>query len=185
VGGLGPNGGQSSFPGSRSCGGCAPEDLVHEAPRQTLIAGILHRRGVPIPPVQRQATVWDQPRHRTLKISRDDAILLPRNDQRRTGDIRQDRAVVERREAVEQVQKPLRAPRRREESQVRPGTSLAGNCRLSTVQRDHVPVRVRPAVGEYEVTPGVETCPGVVTSRRAGHRSRACGLTVVWRSVDG
>jgi hypothetical protein len=74
----------------------------------------------------------------------------------RTGDIRQDRTVVEVREAVEQTQKPLRAPRWREETQERLEKSIVSDCRRSTVRRDHAPVQLRPPPSLYEITPDVE-----------------------------
>ena len=117
---------------------------------------MLYGSGVPIRRVQYQATVWDQPGHLALKIGRDDAILLSADDQGRTANVRQDCAVVKRPEAVEQTQESLWAPRRREETQERPQSSIAGNCPRSTVQGDHAPVQVRPTAAVYETTPRIE-----------------------------
>ena len=49
MGGLRPARGQPSLPVSRTCGCWTAEDLFHEAPRQTFIAGMLYRGACPYP----------------------------------------------------------------------------------------------------------------------------------------
>ena len=117
---------------------------------------MLDRSGVPVLGVQHEATVWDEPGHLALKISRDDAVLLAADDQGGAGDVWKDRSVVELREAVKQAQESLRAPWRRNEAQEWSQGPIAISRRRSMIQRGHAPVQLRPVLVMREIPPGLE-----------------------------
>ena len=77
--------------------------LFHKSSCHDFIVWMLLWGSVPTLGVQHQATVRDQPRHLALKAGRDDVVSLSTDDQGGTANVGQDRSIVKRREAVEQV----------------------------------------------------------------------------------